>query len=98
MRSMRLLLLISALISFSACVSADIEPRAFEHRFYRLDKNVHGLVHFNYCKKYKFLLKHKTKNCKIWGESTLDLNKKEDYFKFANGNFILIQENEVFGK
>lgn len=90
------------LILYYSCSSARIERDFTKKRLepcsekmMKNKKEKSGWFCYDRCIKYKFLRRHKTKNCKYWKTDMYDLKDLETFKKFRNAKFILIQENRI---
>jgi len=99
--NMKILLLLTLI--FSVSCSAKRVKRAFQAKRFRLCKEIEmkdkkiktGWACYRICTKYKFLRRHRTKNCKYWKTEMYDLKDLETFKKFRNAKFVLIQESRI---
>lgn len=90
-------LIIGFFLFFLGCSSfiPAVTVRAFPDRLYKFDE--YPFVKFRWCSKYKMLMPNKTKHCKEWSEDKIDISNPENFKKFKDANFILINEKSFFG-
>lgn len=54
-----------------------------------------GYACFRYCSEYKTWHSHESKNCKVWTTDVVDLTNREDFLKFRNAGFVLVDEKRL---
>jgi hypothetical protein len=77
----------------SCAISSRELDRKFTSRMYDFD--TYPYVFYRWCKKWSVIGKNVPKNCKIWVKDRIDITKEENFNKFKNADFGLINKSRL---